>query len=881
MEIRSILALEGANVFSSRPVIKVFLHLGKWTEVYTSDIGGFVERLLSLIPSLRDHYCSRGKPGGFVERLQEGTLLGHVVEHVALELMNLSGQKVVYGKTLGTGEPGLYEVVMEYEVKEGALQSARAAVDVVKCLLAQEEVSLEKELELIRRETLRGELGPSTKAIVEACKRRGIPVIRLGQGSLLQLGCGKYQKKVEATVTDRTGCIGVDIACDKTLTKELLAEMGISVPAGSLVETVEEALSAARTIGTPVAVKPGNGNQGKGVALNLKTNAEIRTAFNVASQYSNRVIVEKYIAGKHYRLAVVGDRVVAVAERLPARVTGDGEKTIVQLIEEINTDSRRGEGHELPLTKLKVDPVVLLALARNGYTLDTVPSRGETVCLRDNANLSTGGVAVDVTDEAHPSQLETAVLAARIVGLDVAGVDLVTPDISLPFDQDSAIIEVNAAPGIRMHHYPSEGKPRQVAEAIVDHLFPAGAPVRIPIVSVTGTNGKTTSTRMVAHILRQRNLVVGMANSDGIWIGSKRIVDGDTTGPSSARTILRHPAVEAAVLETARGGILRAGLGYDYADVAVITNISEDHFGQYGIENLEDLSQVKSVVAESVRKHSFVVLNADDPYVSKMALHTKGKVIFFSVAAENPLIKQHLGAGGTAVFVKRGKVIVASGNEVVKVGNVKNFPATLQGKAAHNIQNILAAVGAAWALGIPGVEIGQSLSNFYSSQDHNPGRLNIYQVESFKVMIDYGHNAAGIEQIVSLARKLKPRRLVGVIAVPGDRPDDSIHKVGMVAGNGFDYLFVREDFDLRGRCPGQVAQTLKEGALKSGMAPARIKTILPENEAFVAALNFARPGDLVVHFYEKLEPVLECLDRYLKAHQLSLAEEEDAKAMIL
>lgn len=882
MEIRSILALEGANVFSSKPVIIMFLHLGTWTGVFTNELDGFGDRLTSIIPTLKEHYCSRGKPGGFVERLREGTLLGHVVEHVALELMNLSGQKVIYGKTLGGDEPGLYEVVMEYRAKDGAIQAARSAVALVGGLLEGKEVSLEVELQKIKEITVKTELGPSTKAITEACKNRDIPVIRLHAGSLLQLGYGKYQKRVEATITDQTGCIGVDIACDKTLTKQLLADMGIAVPMGGLARSEDEAINAARSIGAPVVIKPHNGNQGKGVALNLTKTAEIRSAFNVAIQYSDKVIVERYVAGRHYRLLVVGDKVEAVAERIAAHVIGDGNSTIKQLIDKTNLDPRRGENHELPLTKLKVDPMALLVLSKNGYSLDSVPIEGEIVYLRENANLSTGGVAVDVTEETHPSHKEVALRAAKVIGLDVAGVDLVTKDITQPFVAGSStIIEVNAAPGIRMHHFPFQGKSRRVAEAIVNRLFPVGVPSRIPVVSVTGTNGKTTTTRLIAHILRERNLVVGMANSDGIWIGDRRIIEGDTTGPTSAKLVLRDPDVEAAVLETARGGILRAGLGYDFADIAVITNISEDHFGQYGIETLGDLAHVKSVVAEAVRKHSYVILNADDPYVVKMAAHTKGKVVFFSTEPESAMVRQHLGAGGAAVFIRRGRVIVAVGDRVIRVGSVKSFPVTLDGKAAHNVQNVLAAVGAAWALGIPGSEIGEHLQSFYSSQWDNPGRLNIFEVDDFKVMIDYGHNAAGIEQIITFANKLNPRRLIGVITVPGDRPDDSIYKVGQLSGKGFDYLFIREDVDLRGRKAGEVAGLLRSGALQAGMPEKRISTILPETEAFSAALNFAGPGDLVINFYEKLAPVMGCLTQYIQDHCVCPPNESPTSEMVL
>ncbi len=881
MEIRSILTLEGANVFSSKPVIKMVLHLGARTGVYSNELNGFADKLIECIPSLKDHFCSRGRPGGFVERLREGTLLGHVVEHTTLELMSLCGHKVRYGKTLGTEEPGLYEVVVEYESKEGAIRAVKSAVAIVTNLLEGKAVDLEQEIKAIKEISAKNDLGPSTTAIVQECKERGIPVLRLGENSLLQLGYGKYQKRVEATITHKTSSIGVDIACNKSLTKTLLDEMGISVPKGELASSEDEAVRIAQALGTPVVIKPANGNQGKGVALELSSEAEIRAAFNVAHGYSEQVIVEKHIQGKHYRLTVVDQKVVAVAERIPAQVIGDGIKTIQQLIKDVNQDPLRGNDHDKPLTKIKVDPVVLIVLTKKGLSLDSIPAAGEVVCLRENANLSTGGTACDVTDQVHPSYFDLATRAAKIIGLDVAGIDLVARDIVEPYNPgSSAIIEINAAPGIRMHHYPSSGQPQNVAKAIVDHLFPLGLPFRVPVISITGTNGKTTTTRMIAHILRQKSLTVGMAITDGIWIGKQQIMAGDTTGPASARTVLRDPSVEVAVLETARGGILRAGLGYDYADVAVVTNISEDHFGQYGVESLDDLAHAKSVVAEAVKRHSYVVLNADDPYVARMAAHTIGKVIYFSCKTDNPLVKQHLGAGGIAVFIKRGKVILAIGNKVIKIGNTKVFPATFAGKALHNVQNILAAVGAAWGLGISAEEIRNALTSFYSGQDDNPGRLNIFELAGFKLMIDYGHNAAGIEEIINFAKKLNPKRLIGVITVPGDRPDESIFKVGALAGAGFDYVFIREDADLRGRKPGEVAEILRQGALSSGLPESRLNIVLPELTAFARVVEFARPNDLVVVFYEKLEPIMHKLNELL-AMSNAEKELEFAQKMVL
>ncbi|KKM09315.1 cyanophycin synthetase [Clostridiales bacterium PH28_bin88] len=864
MFIRELRACEGRNVFCHRPVLVMLLDLGPYARKPTGTLGDFTDKLLSVLPSLAEHGCSRGRPGGLVERLREGTYLGHVVEHVWLELMHLAGMEVSYGKTLSTEDEGVYEVVCEYTSREGARASAVTAVELVKSVLEGLEFDVPAAVEEIRRISARTELGPSTRAIVQACRKRGIPVMRLSNGSLLQLGYGARQKLVQATLTQHTGCIAADIAGDKSLAKHLLSEAEIPVPRGMVVKDEAGAVQAAATIGGPVVVKPLDGNQGKGVALNLTTAAQIRAAYRLARHYSEEVMVEEYIQGKQYRLLVVNGRVTAAAERIPTRVVGDGCHTVTQLVDIENRNPLRGEEHEKPLTRITIDPVALLVLRKNGLSADYIPRAGEVVYLRENANLSTGGTAEDVTDLMHPENASLAARAAQVVGLDVAGIDLVAADISQPISTTGgAVIEVNAAPGIRMHHHPSKGQPRDVAGAIVDYLFPPGTPARIPIICVTGTNGKTTTTRLVADMLRRQGLVVGMATTDGIHIGDRCLVKGgDTTGPWSARAVLRDPAVEAAVLETARGGLLREGLAFDRADVAVVTNIAEDHLGQGGVESLEDLAHIKSLTVEAVGREGCAVLNADDPLVAAMASRARCRVIYFSLTGKNSLVRRHLGAGGTAVFVDKGRVVVAAGNQVHHLVPVKSIPLTCGGTVSHNLQNALAATGTAWGLGIPPVLVKESLESFGTDPSHNPGRLMVREINGVRVVVDYGHNPPGFESVLRAVKSWGPSRLAGVIGVPGDRPDRLIRMSGWTAGRYCQRVFIKEDQDLRGREAGAVAALLKEGVLSSGLPEGSVTVETSELKALRLALDEAVPGDMVVVFYEHLQPVLDLLEEY-------------------
>lgn len=848
-------ALEGRNIHSHYPVVEMWLDLEACADHGTDAFPHFTEALLDLLPSLASHWCSAGGPGGFLDRLREGTYLGHVVEHVALELQALAGLPVVHGKTRRGDRPGLYQVVYECQSAAAGLEAGRAAVAMVEAVLAGDTPDVPAEVARLRAVAEEAEPGPSTRAIIRAARRRGIPVRRVGPGSLLHLGYGSRQRRVCATLTDRTSCLAADLAGDKVLAKAVLARAGLPVPDGGVAETEADALAIAARLGGPVVVKPAEGNQGKGVALDLDTPAQVRAAFQLALAYGPRVIVERYVAGHHYRVLVVDGRVVACAERIPAHVVADGSHRVRDLIELYNADPRRGEGHGRPLTRIRVDPVVLMVLRKQNLGLDDVPPAGSRVWLRENANLSTGSTARDVTDLVHPTVAAAAVRAARAIGLDVAGVDLVCAGVGQPLDPGSAaIIEVNASPGLRMHEHPSAGRPRDCGGAIVDYLFPPGDDGRIPIVAVTGTNGKTTVSRLVAHLLQATGLRVGLAVTGGISIGGQPVKAGDTTGPWSARLVLDDPTVDAAVLETARGGIIRGGLAFDWCTVGVVTNLTADHLGQDGIETLEELADVKSLVVEAVRRDGWVVLNADDPRVLAMAERARAGVCLVSARDDQPALRRHLERGGRGVYVHRGVLMLAQGRQATRLVPARALPLAYGGRVRHQVENAVIAVAAAWGCGVAPDAIAAGLKTFGTSSEHNPGRWELHWLGPVRVILDYGHNPAAVAAAIAAARALAPRRLLGVVGAPGDRHDAMYHALGQVAA-GFDRLWIKEDADRRGRRPGEVAGLIRRGALDAGLDPARLQVVLPELEAFHAALAAARPGDVVLVFYEQYRPL--------------------------
>ena len=858
--------MEGPNIYSYRPILRLIVDLGPEAAKDTRDLKDFTVSLLKKLPSLRAHHCSRGYPGGFVERVEEGTYLGHVLEHVILELMHRCGLPAGYGKTLSGLKPGQAEVLIEYSFHRPVLYLSHIAVKLINAVLAREELTLEGIREKVDRIRQRFEPGPSTAAIAAEAKRRGIPVTLLQEGSsLLQLGYGAAQKRVQATLTSETGCLAADLAEDKCRAKEFLMRSGIPTPRGKAVMNEHQAVAEAQKLGVPVVVKPCDSNQGKGVSLNLFSPEAGAEAYHLARHYSPRVMVEEYITGRHYRLLVVGGRMAAAARRLPAQVTGDGNSSIAGLIERLNADPRRSFGHARPLTRVRLDSETRAVLARQGVDEHYCPGPGEIVLLRENANLSTGGVSWDVTFKVHPANAVLAERAAASIGLDVAGIDLVAPDIAVPVQPGTgAVIEVNAAPGIRMHLHPTRGRASNAAVPILDMLFPGGSNGRIPIAAISGTNGKTTTARLLAGILKLTGKTVGLTTTEGVFIGEHRVCEGDTTGPFSARLVLEDPCVDAAVLETARGGIIRGGLGFDRSDVAVITNISEDHLGQDGLETIDDLIFVKSLLVETVHRRGAVVLNAEDPNVLKMIPRAGAPVILFATRDDNLALLRHLNDGGRGITIRNGFLFWVCGNRWQKLTQLKDIPAAVNGLAQHQLQNILAAAAAALALKVPRALVVRGISSFSSSREQNPGRLNLYELHKGRMILDYGHNPAALEATLQYARRLRCRRLVGVIGVPGDRSDALIKRCGEACAPYLDRIIIKEDCDLRGRAPGETAGLLRDGCRESGVPAGNISIILSEIDAVEAGLQLLEEGDLLVVFYEKRLPIESLLQRYQK-----------------
>ncbi|HEY3423341.1 MAG TPA: cyanophycin synthetase [Negativicutes bacterium] len=857
MQILKIHMLEGPNVYSHHPVLRIRLNIGHYEGVDSNTITGFNTRLLQVLPGLKEHHCSLGRPGGFEKRLSEGTYLAHIFEHVVLELQCLVGDCVNFGQTRSSGQYGIYDVVIGYRRAAVALQAIEVGIGLLNAIVKQSPVDIQCQVQAIQDAGKADELGPSTAAIYQVAQDRKIPVTLLGD-NLLVLGQGCHCQRVWATLTGRTSAVAVDLASDKYLTKKILEDSGIPVPYGRVVNSAAAADKAFAAMGGMVVIKPLTGNQGKGVAT-IASAVEVEQAFQVASQYDSNVLIEEFIPGRQYRLCVIDGKMVAAAERIPAYVVGDGRHTVTELVEAVNSHPERGDGHEKPLTKMQIDDLTISVLAKQNLSPQIVPVAKQVVYIRDNANLSTGGTAVDMTDIVHADHIHLAERSACLIGLDVAGIDLVAVDITAPVTQgNGVVIEVNAAPGIRMHHFPSAGKPRNVAGHIIDYLFPENSNGRIWLFAITGTNGKTTVTRLISHIWQLAGYKVGMTNTDGIYIDGHCLLAGDTTGPDSAKIVLRDPRVEVAVLETARGGILRGGLGFDQCDVGIVTNITEDHLGQDGIENLDDLSHIKSLVPETVRSGGFALLNADDPYVAAMAIRIQAEVVYFSLEPDNIIVRRHLGVGGKAFFVKEGMLYAACGGLSRSISRVGDIPVTLGGIALHNLQNALIAAAACYCSKIPIHFIRQGLFTFAE----NPGRLTLLNVGAFRVCVDYGHNPAGYQALIRTVTKLGASRLIGVIGAPGDRRDDVTIHIGHIAGQGFDAIYIKEDGDLRGRLPGETASLLKQGVMEAGFSLTQIVTILSEAEAVRSALEAAKAGDLVVIFYEKYDLVMDVIRQF-------------------
>ncbi|HEX8172697.1 MAG TPA: cyanophycin synthetase [Thermoanaerobaculia bacterium] len=848
------LALMGPNLYAHRPCIKWKIDIGEYEERPTDRIPGFAERLRALLPSLIEHRCSEGVRGGFLSRVDEGTWLGHVMEHIAIELQGLAGSDVGFGRARSGGAPGVYNVIYEIEERQTGILAGEIAMGIIESFINDTPYPFDERLAELRRTYDRNSLGPSTRAIVDAAVKRGIPYMRLDELNLVQLGYGSNAKKIQATIASTTRYLGVDIAGDKDKTKTILGFHGIPVPSGEVTRDYEEAVEIAQRIGWPVVVKPLDASQGRGIVTNIRNEEELRIAFEDAKRYRATIVVERYLPGRDYRLLVIDHKFVAAAERVPAHVTGDGTHTIEQLVELENQNPCRGEHHEKVLTKINIDASTRRLLSLRGLSLESVPEPGQVVHLKTTANLSTGGTSIDVTDRVHPANIELAERISCLVGLDICGIDVVAPDVETPITGNGGgIVEVNAAPGFRMHLAPTIGKPRPVGEAVVDMLFPPGCEARIPIITITGTNGKTTTARLCAHIARMSGKSVGLTTSDGIYIRNQLIQKGDTTGPTSAQVVLRDPAVNFAVLETARGGILRAGVAYDWSNAAVVTNIAEDHLGLRDVNTVEDLARVKAVTLERVFPMGYAILNAEDEMTPVLREHADCKLAFFSLDANHPTFREHIDAGGLGAAIENGWLMLYENGMRIPLCEETQVPITFGGKARFNLANALAAVLATHATQIPVTDIVSGLQSFFHSANTTPGRLNIVEFDGFSVLIDYAHNPHGLRALSDFANAMRRGRLVAVLGLPGDRRNTDIREAGRIIGRVFDRVIIRDDFDLRGRKPGEVAALIREGLIAGGLRETQISEQPDEAEAIARAVSEAESGDLIVYIADKPE----------------------------
>jgi cyanophycin synthetase len=859
MNILEIRTLRGPNYWSGywKKLIIMRLDIADYEEKPTDKLDGFYDRMVELMPTLQVHGCSYGEPGGFLRRVQEGTWAGHVIEHFALELQTLAGMDTGYGRTRETGERGIYNVVYSYLEEEVGRFAGKAVVRIFLELaegkpLSEINEGLAKDVQEMREIREQVRFGPSTGSLVEEADTRDIPFIRLNDQSLVQLGYGVHQKRIQATVTANTNMIAVDIAANKHATKKLLGDMGVPVPKGFRIRDVEELESTLDSVGFPVVIKPLDGNHGKGATVGITDLEHAKTAFEKAKEYSRWVIVEKQLIGADFRALVVNNRLIAVAERIPASVTGDGKSTIEQLIEKTNADPRRGYGHEKVLTQITIDGQTMRCIRAKNYELDNVLPKDEILHLKTTANISTGGTAIDRTDEVHPINVFLFERIARIIGLDVAGVDIIAPNVSEPLTESGGgIIEVNAAPGFRMHLSPSEGIGRNVAEHVIDMLFPAGRPSRIPIFAITGTNGKTTTTRLIAHVLKGSGRTVGFTTTDGTYIGNQQIVQGDNTGPVSAQLVLKDPTVDVAVLETARGGIIRAGLGFDKCDIGVVTNIAADHLGMKDINTLDDLARVKSVIPRAVSKKGFAVLNAEDEHVYGMRERVDGQVVLFSMDETNKNIERQARRGRISCVYEDGYVTILKGKWKVRIEKAVNIPLTYGGRAEFMIQNVLAATLACFVHGVSIEDIRVGLTTFNAGIAQTPGRLNFIDVGDATVLMDYAHNPAGLLGLTKFVTKLPNKYRTILLNVAGDRRDADIREFGRIAADAFDRIVIRRGHYLRGRSEEEIYKLLQEGIAQSDHTP-QVRLIADSREAIAHAIKNCRKGELVVTLADRV-----------------------------
>jgi cyanophycin synthetase len=870
MRILKTQTLRGPNYWSIRrtKLIVMRLDLEELTEKTSNQIPGFYDGLVQVLPSLVEHYCSRGHRGGFLERVKEGTLMGHIIEHIALELQELAGMPVGFGRTRETAEQGVFNVVYEYVDEQAGRYAGRAAVRLCNSIVetgTYPSLELEQDLADIKDLYNNTALGPSTETIVKEADARKIPWILLSARAMLQLGYGANQKRIQATLTGNSSILGVELACDKEGTKTILGDAGIPVPQGTVIQYLDELETAIKAVGGyPIVIKPLDGNHGRGITIDIDSWNEAESAYDLASEASKTrsVIVERYYRGSDHRILVIDGKVVAVAERIPARVIGDGQSTVEELIAITNRDPRRGIGHDNILTKITIDRTSLGVLQKQGYDLKTVLAKDATAFLRATANLSTGGIAIDRTDSIHPENVWLAQRVAKIIGLDIAGIDVVTPDISKPLRElNGVIVEVNAAPGFRMHAAPSVGLPRNVGAAVLDMLFPPGTPYRIPIIAITGTNGKTTTTRLTAHIYRQTGKVVGYTSTDGVYIGDYLAEKGDNTGPYSAAMILKDPTVEIAVLESARGGILRSGLAFDRCDIGVVLNVAADHLGLGDINTIEQMARVKGVVAETVKPDGYAILNADDPLVAAMAEKVSCKVAYFSMNPDNPIITEHIRRNGLAAIYEDGYLSILEGDWTLRIEQAVKCPVTMGGMAPFMIANALAACLASFCQGVDVETIRLGLRTFNPSAEQTPGRMNLFDLGDYHVLVDYAHNPHGYEAVGSFVRNW-PGTKIGIIGGPGDRRDEDLILLGKIAAQVFDRIIIKEDEDKRGREPGEVAQIIASGISQENPQQ-KSAIILNEVEALENGLKEAQSGDLVVIFPESVTKAIALIEQRL------------------
>lgn len=864
MKIEKIQALRGPNIWSisRKKLIQMRLNLEELEQFPTNKIDGFRERIEKLIPSLITHRCSEGYEGGFFHRIETGTWMGHVIEHIALEIQSLAGMETGFGRTRETKTPGVYNVVFNYIEENAGIYAAEESVKIAQALIDNIEYDIDACIQQLREIRERVRLGPSTGSIVEEAQSRRIPWIRLGKNSLVQLGYGINQQRFQATITGKTSSIAVDIACNKEITKKMLQDAAIPVPAGDLVTDADGLERVIRKIGFPLVLKPLDGNHGRGQTINVQDWETAKEGLVYAQTISHKVIVERYVTGFDYRVLVINHKMVAAARRVPAHIVGDGSGTIQELIDLENQNPRRGYGHENALTEINVDKDTLELLDKLEYSLETVPQKGETIYLKSTANLSTGGTSIDVTDMVHPENITMCERISKIIGLDVCGIDIMAENLTQPLKESGGVIlEVNAAPGFRMHLAPSEGLPRNVAGPVVDMLYPPGKPITIPIIAVTGTNGKTTTTRLISHIVKNNGYRVGFTTSDGIYIQNTMLTKGDTTGPISAEFILKDPTVEFAVLETARGGILRSGLGFGQCDIGVLTNINEDHLGINDIHTLKDLTKVKRVVLDSVKKNGWCVLNADDEYSMRLINDLDARVAIFSLDEQNPFIKKFAKEGRTTCILEEGHITIKKGDWKIRIAKVINIPITMEGKAKFMIQNVLAASLATYLHGFEIEDIANSLRTFIPSAQLTPGRLNIFKFKNFKVLIDFAHNPAGYEAIEDFLKNIESPKKIGIISGVGDRRDSDIKKCGQIAGRMFDHIIIRNEKHLRGRTEEEINGLVIEGIHSSGKNPS-FEIIPKEIEALKHAISLAEEGTYITALSDVVSNAIELVQNY-------------------